>query len=274
MPRTAATSFFPGSLSSRNGRDAIPQARGALFGSLKRLDNPLTYTIAALCCIALESLASFDRAAQSLFFSGNRWLLSDASHASWKLWLYTGPKFAIGIMGVIALGVFLHARFSIKAGPAELRWERPCLVLFLSIALVPLLVGGLKAVTGVYSPVDLVPYGGKHPHIGLLEHLWVYGVPDGGRSFPAGHASGGFALMALRYLPLSPRRQRLLLLFGFLCGWLMGLYQMARGEHFLSHTLTTMFLALAIISLLARRFGLADSEEPPEYYKIEPAGNL
>lgn len=279
MPRTVAPSFFPFSLFSQNRRAAAPQGwdgdsaagfadlraggQPVRTASLKRLDNPLAYTLAAFCCIALESLTSLDRAAQSLFFSGNGWLLSGAVHESWKLWLYTGPKFAIGFTGIIALGVFLHARFSAKAGLAERQWERPCLILFLSIALVPLLVGGLKAVTGVYGPVDLVPYGGEHPHIGLLEHLWVYGRPDGGRSFPAGHASGGFALMALRYLPLGLWRQRLLLLSGFLCGWLMGLYQMARGEHFVSHTLTTMFLALAIISLLARRFDPATSEEPP-----------
>ena len=56
-------------------------------------------------------------------------------------------------------------------------------------------------------------------------------------------------------------------------GWLMGLYQMARGEHFLTHTLTTMFLALAVISLLVRLLRLADVEKPVECYKMQHSSN-
>ena len=37
---------------------------------------------------------------------------------------------------------------------------------------------------------------------------------------------------------------------GLSAGWIMGIYQMARGEHFLSHTLATMFLAGCIITML------------------------
>ncbi len=82
--------------------------------------------------------------------------------------------------------------------------------------------------------------------------IWKYGHVAGGRCFPAGHASGGFALMSLCLFPVSNRNRKLLLLVGFTLGWLMGLYQMARGEHFITHTLFTMFLSLFVISLLKK----------------------
>jgi membrane-associated PAP2 superfamily phosphatase len=131
-------------------------------------------------------------------------------------------------------------------------WRKPALLVLLSIIFVPLAVALLKSATGVYSPVDMLPYGGEHPHIGLLEQLWTYGKTAGGRSFPAGHASGGFALVALYYLPVRSGCKNGLFSAGLLAGWGMGLYQMARGEHFFSHTLTTMFLALAIVTFLDR----------------------
>ena len=218
---------------------------------LQRLDSPLVYVFAAFLCVVLEGVPAFDQAAQAPFFSNNGWLISDAMHSTWKLWLYTAPKIGIGCVGAVVFAVFVYARFA-KNGAALLHWERPCLVLALTIALVPALVGLLKVLTGVHVPMDLVYYGGEHPHIGFLEQLWLYGQTAGGRGFPAGHASGGFALMALSCLPVGRRARYWLLAFGLTCGWLMGLYQMARGEHFLTHTLTCMFLALVVIRLLQR----------------------
>lgn len=61
-----------------------------------------------------------------------------------------------------------------------------------------------------------------------------------------------FALISLYYLPVSWRYKVVLLCCGMACGWYMGIYQMARGEHFVSHTLMTMFLALTLITLIAK----------------------
>ena len=139
-------------------------------------------------------------------------------------------------------------------------WRKPALLIVLSCISVPLLVSFLKAVSGVYSPVDLSPYGGGEPHIGLLDQLWTFGRTAGGRSFPAGHASGGFALVSLCYLPLRPALRKWLLFAGLVSGWLMGLYQMARGEHFFSHTVTTMFISLAVITWLDGRISPSGRE--------------
>ena len=223
------------------------------------LGRPVPYILAAFCSIALESSFVFDGFAQKPFFQSGKWLLSREFHEHYKWLLYTGPKFAIGIVGISVLFVFMASFFS-----GRLKcWRKPALLVFLSVALVPLAVLAFKAVSGVYGPVELIPYGGSHPHIGLLERLWEPTTATAGRSFPAGHASGGFALMALHYLPLRRGVKLLLPVSGFLAGWGMGIYQMARGEHFLSHTLTSMFLALAIITFLARYLARPDNFAHP-----------
>ncbi len=215
------------------------------------LASPLPYALAALFCAVLESIPAFDRFFQQPFFSHGAWIIGKTFHNNHKWLLYTGPKAVIAGIGVAFLGVFLASLFS-RREPLR-PWKFPALLVCLSIALVPLCAASLKAISGVYSPAEMVPYGGGHPHTGLLEQIWQCGRVSGGRSFPAGHASGGFALMSLYYLPVSPLRRKALCLAGTAAGWAMGLYQMARGEHFLSHTLTTLFLALAIITFLARR---------------------
>lgn len=206
---------------------------------------------ALILCVVLESVVSFDRFFQNLFFKDGAWLLTKDFHATHQTLLYTLPKIGIAAAGVSFLALFLFTCTRSRAALRLAAWKKPALLVVLSLVLIPLLVACGKAVSGVYGPASLLPYGGAHPHIGLLQQLWLYGYPAGGRSFPAGHASGGFALMALYYLPVPRFAQKTLFAFGLGMGWMMGLYQMARGEHFLSHTLTSMCLALSIISVLA-----------------------
>lgn len=83
------------------------------------------------------------------------------------------------------------------------------------------------------------------------------GLWRGGRCFPAGHASGGFALIMLYFAVPNARWRWMGLAAGLAAGWLMGGYQMLRGEHFLSHTVTTMLLAWLVdllIILVVERF--------------------
>ena len=72
-----------------------------------------------------------------------------------------------------------------------------------------------------------------------------------GHGFPAGHASGGFALMILFFCFKKKKYKIAGLCLGLAAGWGMGLYQMWRGEHFLSHTLCTLFAAWLMCLLLA-----------------------
>ena len=217
--------------------------------------RPSVYFMLAALCVVLESLSAFDQFFQKPFFSNEAWLISRSFHHMWGWLLYTWPKIIIGIIGVTCLIVFLCGRFLKERRDALAAWQKPALLVVLSISLVPSVVAFFKAITGIHVPANLLPYGGDHPHIGLIEQLWCYGHVAGGWGFPAGHASGGFALMSLYYLPLSGFRCKLLLGAGVIYGQAMGLYQMARGEHFLTHTLTSMFLAMGIIVLLAELLG-------------------
>ena len=101
----------------------------------------------------------------------------------------------------------------------------------------PLVVGILKAHSAHSCPWDLAMFGGKAASFVLLDPTPVNSGP--GQCFPGGHASSGFALMALFFLwwPERPRRAVLALLFGIAVGLLMGYGQVMRGAHFFSHNL-------------------------------------
>ena len=228
----------------------------------KCLENPLLYAFAVSLGFFLESITAFDCFFQAPFFRNGEWFLSRAFHNEWKSILCTAPKIVIGIICGVCLLLFLSTVFQKRKHGTFTTWQKPALLAVVSISLTPLVVATLKSVTGVYSPVDLLPYGGEFPHIGFLKQLYLSGQVSGGRSFPAGHASGGFALMALYYLPLSRLKKKALLFTGLIAGWLMGLYQMGRGEHFLSHTLTSMFIALAIMTCAAKLIRIQPINKP------------
>lgn len=101
----------------------------------------------------------------------------------------------------------------------------------------PLVVGLLKAHSAHSCPWDLALFGGKAASFVLLDAVPANSGP--GQCFPGGHASSGFALMALFFLwwPEHPRRALLALLIGVLTGLLMGYGQVMRGAHFFSHNL-------------------------------------
>ncbi|MPN56951.1 hypothetical protein SDC9_204644 [bioreactor metagenome] len=112
----------------------------------------------------------------------------------------------------------------------------------------------------MYWPDQLERYGGDKPYVKVFEsYPEGYHPTKRGYGFPAGHASGGFALLSL-WFAFETRRGRLLgLSAGLALGWTMGLYQMAKGAHFLSHTLVTMFGAWLMILLIHRLvFGWRD----------------
>jgi membrane-associated PAP2 superfamily phosphatase len=70
------------------------------------------------------------------------------------------------------------------------------------------------------------------------------------KSWPAGHASGGFALLSLFFLFKSRRNQKRAVIIALSIGFSMGIYKMLIGDHFLSHTIITMLIAWLIILLI------------------------
>lgn len=111
------------------------------------------------------------------------------------------------------------------------------IVSMLLIGIGPLVVGILKATSAHSCPWDLIEYGGKamsYPLFGT-----VPAMPGPGRCFPGGHASSGFAVMALFFLfyPQRPRLAYWCWFGGVALGMLMGFGQVMRGAHFLTHNL-------------------------------------
>ena len=106
-------------------------------------------------------------------------------------------------------------------------------------------VSSLKSLSITSCPWDLAEFGRTARH---LSH-WAWGSADGGggRCFPAGHASAGFAFVAgyFAFRRRAPRVARLWLAAAVGAGLVLGMAQQVRGAHFMSHTLWTGWLCWA-----------------------------
>lgn len=133
-------------------------------------------------------------------------------------------------------------------------WRRPLGCLVLSVPLGMLLVSAAKQASGMDCQWDLVRYGGDHPFIGLLAARPA--ALGHAACFPAGHASAGYAWVALYFCLRSvrPTWRFAGLAAGLLLGATFGLAQQLRGAHFLSHDLWSLALcwatAFAVYALL------------------------
>jgi len=176
----------------------------------------------------------------------NAWLTSFLSHRVGK-WLST---FA-ALMVVLA---------TIRAWRTRHAWRWPLLSLGLSIALSTGLVSLLKHLTHMDCPWDLARYGGSHPYFGLFQAR--HGIPASG-CFPAGHASAGYAWVALYFFALAVRPSWRLpaLAIGLCTGLVFGLTQQLRGAHFLSHDLWSLLICWTVPLLL---FHVLPHGENPE----------
>ena len=129
------------------------------------------------------------------------------------------------------------------------------------------IVGTLKRWTHVDCPWDLLRYGGYKVYYGLLHS----GPADTavGACFPAGHASAGYAWVALYFFfrHCSPRRRWHGLGIGLSLGMVFGLAQQLRGAHFASHDLAALAVcwttALLLYRLLLAPYAACNAEVTP-----------
>ncbi|WP_083858306.1 phosphatase PAP2 family protein [Gallaecimonas xiamenensis] len=161
----------------------------------------------------------------------NHWLVKGIFHEG-------GRHLTTLLYVVVLLGLALNWR-----KPARRNW----LYLALTLPLVVLVVGTVKHLVPMDCPWNLMSFGGNRPFIALFAQR-----PDtmpASLCFPAGHASSGYAWLAL-YFALGKRRWSWLP--GMLLGLSFGLAQQLRGAHFLSHDLWTLMLSLTLSWLMAR----------------------
>lgn len=108
------------------------------------------------------------------------------------------------------------------------------------------LVSWLKHHMPHACPWDITRYGGALPWFSTFERHTPVMV---GHCFPAGHATSGLWLSALclLWLPHQPRKALATALLGLATGLLLGWSQQMRGAHFLSHTLSSVWLMCALL---------------------------
>ena len=191
---------------------------------------------------ALE-ISGLDLWLQDFLYSSERheWLLSKQARVP-RVLFYHAPKimlilFALWLLFSLIVPRSWKARRCLSARPI-----RELIYLLICLGLVPAAIGAIKKVSGIHCPSELSRYGGEHPYRNLFSPR-PKDPRELGHCFPAGHASGGFALLGLYFVARNERAKKAGLTLGLGVGWLMGVYQMLVGAHFLSHTVTTMILA-------------------------------
>jgi membrane-associated PAP2 superfamily phosphatase len=192
--------------------------------------------------VTIARVVFFD-STSAQWIGGHSWLTNELLH--------TGGRWTIRAM--LALGLACWIATYVERDWRALR--RPTAFFAIATLLSIGTVGWLKTLTNVDCPWDLAPFGGRFPYVELFAHR-----PDAlriGRCFPAAHASSGYSLLAL-YFVFRERHALLAKLglgVGLLAGLAFGLAQQARGAHFVSHDLWSLFLVWTItLSIYAFAF--------------------
>lgn len=197
----------------------------------------LALTGAGLLLVLLWEVGGLDLATTRLFGDSAGFPLRDA-------WL-TSTVFHQGGRIVAGLALALLAATAVRApagGPSrgERAWWLGVIVI------VMLAVPALKRASATSCPWDLAEFGGS---VAWVAH-WLPGVTDGGpgHCFPSGHAVSAFAFFGLYFLwrPHRPALARTLGLAVLALGVAFSAAQLARGAHFVSHSLWSAWLAWAI----------------------------
>lgn len=178
----------------------------------------------------------------------HQWIV-DSNNAILKFIFYDGIKRLLIIIGIVVL-------FGLIIGwkkPWIKTYRRGLIIVVLSSIIVPLMVGSLKSVTNIPCPKSLDIFDGTYPHTCVWEkYPTKFCHLEKQKCWPAGHASGGFALMALVFLFRTPKAKIAALSIALVTGWSMGTYKMLIGDHFFSHSVITMIVAWLLILLIVR----------------------
>jgi len=187
--------------------------------------------------------AGFDFMLASTIFEleGGQWRLTN--HWLFSEVLHRGSRLLNNIVLASLLGFWLYQKIYSKTDAAL---TRLVISLLLSFAVVAL----LKRLLPAECPWDLQQFGGDLPFIGVFSARPSSMHPT--QCFPAGHASIGYAWVALYFyfLPFSKTKARGGLLVGLLLGFVLGVTQQLRGAHFFSHDLTTLWLCWVVSALV------------------------
>jgi membrane-associated PAP2 superfamily phosphatase len=216
------------------------------------------YPLLAVAVItATLNVTGADLTIEALFYSpGVGWPQGNAEPWAFLYQYGNIPAFIIGGLGALA---FLLSFFSAKFQPDR----KAGLFIVVFLVLGPGLIVNIvfKDHWGRPRPADIVQFGGTETY----RPSWNPGVPGLGHSFPSGHASIGFFIMAPFFVlrRRAPGWARRALAAGILYGMLMGLGRMIQGGHFLTDVIWAGCLVYLTGLFLYYLFRL-DREELPD----------
>ncbi len=228
--------------------------------------KPILFCFLALVAVlALETWTNIDIYVQNLCYNETQreWLINPIRHKELSFIFYDDLKRALVFFAVICL---LNVLLSFKMKRLH-QHNHFCLTMLLCFIVIPCLVAGAKYFTNVYCPYQLNIYNGLYPFVRILEtYPQDFIQPKIGKCFPAGHATAGFAFIGLYYAFRQERWKIFGLIIGLGLGLTAGIYQMLRGQHFLSHTLFSMFAAL-LLAYIVHLIVLKTEKKFPHFFK-------
>ncbi|WP_201555743.1 PAP2 family lipid A phosphatase [Psychrobacter sp. 72-O-c] len=218
-----------------------------------------------LCLTIIAALtfehSQFDVRISELFYSNGHWLLEKGAQP-YAFIFYDFPKLLLILLGVYLITIltwrYWQSRYSntklakpFLFKPIAALSSRELGYLLITLIMVPTAIALLKGVTHVSCPNHLTLFNGDLPYLNLWQNI-VAMTPA--KCFPAAHASAGFSLYGLAFLPTLRQYRYKIFAIVTVLGWTMGLYKMLFGDHFFSHTLVSMLLSLTIACALATVF--------------------
>jgi len=200
--------------------------------------------------ILLFSFTKIDFIVSDHFFDlkTHTWLL-DRNLQPYKFVFYDGIK---ELLILFAASLLISLLF-FRNNSIIKDYKRGIIIVVMSAVLVPLITSGLKKYTNLPCPKNEIHYGGIYPETMVWEHYPTnFKQTKRIECWPAGHASGGFALLSLFFLFKNEKRKKMAVVGALIIGWSMGYYKMLIGDHFLSHTIIVMIIAWLVVLSIAK----------------------
>ncbi len=220
---------------------------------MKKIDLLIIVNIALLIvALCVFNYSDFDVQIQNYLFNfqTKTWLV-DSGEPVKKFIFYIFPKILLGVAIFMVLVCALLGFYN--KSPFFFENRHRFLLIFLGFTLILATVGNIKKFTNVYCPTQLEIYNGKFPHVKIFDKYDADFVQTKkAQCFPAGHPVTGFALFIL-FFAFKKKSHKILGLFSaFVLGWVLGLYQMAKGAHFFGHNVVSMLACFLVAALVAR----------------------
>lgn len=202
-------------------------------------------TAALLFILAYGAELDFSLASALYQMQGDSWALQH--HWLTETLLHRHIRTLNEIVVLTLLGYWLWRHFALKNRSKK---QQALGILLLSLLLSFAAVAVLKRLLPMECPWDLQQFGGSSAFWGLFATR-PDSVPTT-QCFPAGHASIGFAWLALYYYwyEVKPQKAWQGLLIGASAGLLLGFVQQLRGAHFISHDIATAAICWLIATVL------------------------